>query len=164
MKVKTVAEAWQKADELFPTDYVKDEDRSARAGYPQYFSTSERYHEDHINDLNDRLEVVVGGRCTNIWIEEVKEVPKSKACISRKLYRDIYLLIGSQVDDAEKALEQGINSLCNIDHLDPKNDTSVKKVIDEIKNCKKRICYFNEMLEQFENEVEEGREEILDED
>ena len=61
MKVKTTAEAWQKANELFPTDYMKDDALSKRAGYPQYYSTSPEHSDDHINDLNVRLEVVIGG-------------------------------------------------------------------------------------------------------
>lgn len=62
MKVKTKAEAWKKANELFPTDYMKDDVLSKRAGYPQYYSTSPEHSDDHINDLNVRLEVVVGGK------------------------------------------------------------------------------------------------------
>ena len=34
MKVSSVKEAWELANQLFPTDYEKDEERSSRAGYP----------------------------------------------------------------------------------------------------------------------------------
>ena len=60
MRAKTTAEAWKMANELFPTDYMKDDVLSKRAGYPQYYSTSPEHSDDHINDLNVRLEVVIG--------------------------------------------------------------------------------------------------------
>ena len=36
MKVKSKEEAWRKADDIFPTDYMKDDIRSNRAGYDIY--------------------------------------------------------------------------------------------------------------------------------
>ena len=39
MKANNVKEAWAMADEIFPTDYMKDDKSSANAGYPIYRST-----------------------------------------------------------------------------------------------------------------------------
>lgn len=36
MKVANKQEAWNKVNEIFPTDYIKDEHSSIRAGYPVY--------------------------------------------------------------------------------------------------------------------------------
>ena len=70
MKVKSIQEAWNTADELFPTDYIKDEDASQRAGYDIYSSTADGVYA-HISDLGSRLEVnLPDGRTVNIWIEE----------------------------------------------------------------------------------------------
>lgn len=70
MKVKSVKEAWSKADVIFPTDYAKDEVKSERAGYPIYYSTASGVHA-WISDLGNRLEVnLEDGSTVNIWIEE----------------------------------------------------------------------------------------------
>lgn len=67
MKVFSIKEAWDEANRIFPTDYQLSELSSQRAGYPVYRSNVNFY--DTINDLGDRLEVNVGGKSTNIWIE-----------------------------------------------------------------------------------------------
>lgn len=71
IKVRTMKEAWLKADEIFPTDYMKDDESSERAGYPIYRSTAEGHFNDYICDLNDRLEVNIaeGNQSINIWID-----------------------------------------------------------------------------------------------
>lgn len=70
MKVKSISEAWNKADEIFPTDYIKDEARSINAGYDIYYSTAEGVHA-WISDLGNRLEVNLStGETINIWIDE----------------------------------------------------------------------------------------------
>ena len=154
MKAKTTAEAWKMANELFPTDYMKDDVLSKRAGYPQYYSTSPEHSDDHINDLNVRLEVVIGGKCTNIWIEEKEVAPQEKVHMSQKLYRDIWMLVSGQVDKAKREMEYGLSQLDEIDHLDPKNAIPLKSAVDQIKDCRSRIHHFEAMLEQFEKEVE----------
>lgn len=69
MKVKSKQEAWSKADIIFPTDYMKDEVRSSRAGYDVYYSTAAGVNA-WISDLGDRLEVnLETGETVNIWIE-----------------------------------------------------------------------------------------------
>lgn len=100
MKVTSVEKAWEAANRIFPTDYMKDEQSSQRAGYPIYRSTA-----DHVNawisDLNCRLEVNIQNpdtkniESTNIWIEEEPEIIETVAwsyetvrecCIANNLY------------------------------------------------------------------------------
>ena len=70
MKVKSTQEAWRKADIIFPTDYMKDDIRSNRAGYDIYYSTAAGVAA-WISDLGDRLEVnLENGETVNIWIDE----------------------------------------------------------------------------------------------
>ena len=70
MKVKSKQEAWRKADIIFPTDYIKDDIRSTRAGCDIYYSTSAGVTA-WISDLGDRLEVnLENGETVNIWIDE----------------------------------------------------------------------------------------------
>lgn len=69
MTVRTTKEAWEKADEIFPTDYEKNNERSDRAGYDIYESTLEGCNS-WISDLGNRLEVnLENGETVNIWID-----------------------------------------------------------------------------------------------
>ena len=71
---KSAEEAWNRVNEIFPTDYAKDEDSSQRAGYPIFRSTADGHFYDYICDLNDRLEVNLStGETVNIWIEQETE-------------------------------------------------------------------------------------------
>ena len=36
IKVNSIEAAWQVVNEIFPTDYIKDDSSSANAGYPIY--------------------------------------------------------------------------------------------------------------------------------
>lgn len=56
IKVRSREEAWKKANELFPTDYLKDDHCSANAGYPIYTSTMDG-NNSWISDLNTSLEL-----------------------------------------------------------------------------------------------------------
>lgn len=155
MRVKTTAEAWKMAKELFPTDYMKDDVLSKRAGYPQYYSTSPEHSDDHINDLNVRLEVVIGGKCTNIWIEEKEVAPQEKVHMSQRLYKDIWMLISGQVDEAEREMEYWLSRLDEIDRLDPVDAIPLlRSAVGQIRDCRSRIHHFEALLEQFEKEVE----------
>lgn len=70
MTVKNMSEAWNKANEIFPTDYEKDEQSSARAGYPVFRSTADGHYYDYICDLGDRLEINLStGETINIWVK-----------------------------------------------------------------------------------------------
>lgn len=73
MKAHSIQEAWNIVNEIFPTDYEKDEESSLRAGYPIYRSTAAGHYYDYICDLNSRLEVNLadGNRTINIQIEEM---------------------------------------------------------------------------------------------
>ena len=76
-KVSSIQEAWEKVNEIFPTDYEKDEGSSERAGYPIYRSTAEGHHCDYICDLGTRLEVNFStGKTENIWIEQSADEPE----------------------------------------------------------------------------------------
>lgn len=149
MIVKNIHEAWAKAEELFPTDYMKDDVLSNRAGYPTYYSTSAEHAGDHINDLNCRLEVCVDGKCTNIRIEEHEKVQMSK-----KLYTDLWLLIGEQISKADREIEQQLQLLDCTDHLDPDNGELIRCTVDRIKICRDRKNKYTAMQEQFEEEVD----------
>ena len=76
MKVKSKQEAWRKADIIFPTDYMKDDIRSNRAGYDIYRSTAAGVNA-WISDLGDHLEVnMENGETINIWIDEGPQFPE----------------------------------------------------------------------------------------
>lgn len=78
MKVTSREQAWIEARKIFLTDYAKDDQRSANAGYPIYHSTAEGVSA-WISDLGDRLEVnLADGKSVNIWIEEPKPEPARK--------------------------------------------------------------------------------------
>lgn len=77
MKVTSKQEAWNKVNEIFPTDYEQDLGSSDRAGYPIYRSTAEGHYYDYICDLGNRLEVNLDSShlaTVNIWIEEPAKV------------------------------------------------------------------------------------------
>lgn len=70
--VSTRKRAWQLADKLFPTDYMKDEHDSLRAGYPVFNTTStdDKYTGFHISDLNTALELNIGAETIRINIQD----------------------------------------------------------------------------------------------
>lgn len=76
MTVNSREQAWKEADKIFPTDYMKDEQSSANAGYPIYESTADN-NRSWISDLGNRLELNIWEgetiKSTNIWIEEGEE-------------------------------------------------------------------------------------------
>ncbi|MDD3029861.1 MAG: hypothetical protein PHS57_06250 [Alphaproteobacteria bacterium] len=96
MKVASIKEAWEKANEVFPTDYIKDENSSERAGYPIFRSTAEGHYYDYICDLGCRLEVNLSdGNVVNIWIEADKrdlrifELEKQVAKLTATLEKEL---------------------------------------------------------------------------
>ena len=68
----SMKEAWEIADAMFGGDYEKDERASMNAGYPIYRSTAEGKFYWYICDLGARLEVNMGDKHENIWINEGK--------------------------------------------------------------------------------------------
>jgi len=82
MNVTSRKEAWRMANELFPTDYTKDEKSSNNAGYPIYRSTAEDHYYDYICDIGSRLEInLSSGKTVNIWIVETEEVKELMAMV-----------------------------------------------------------------------------------
>lgn len=70
MKANNREQAWEIANEIFPTDYIKNEAKSERAGYDIYESTAEGVLA-WISDLGDRLELNLdNGTTITIWINE----------------------------------------------------------------------------------------------
>ena len=95
MTAKTPKEAWSKADELMPCDYMYSVERSARAGYDIYYSSAEGVAA-YVCDLGDRLEVnLPNGDSVNIWIERRQEFAEGEIAGALEIIDDaIY-----QIDD-----------------------------------------------------------------
>ena len=91
MKAHSTQEAWNMANEIFPTDYEKDEESSQRAGYPIYRSTAEGRYYDYICDLNNRLEVNLadGNRSINIWIESSSDESTSEGVEAMRAAKEL---------------------------------------------------------------------------
>lgn len=108
MKANNREQAWEIANEIFPTDYIKNEAKSKRAGYDIYESTAEGVLA-WISDLSDRLEVNLdNGKTITIWINErpkFKEwqIEDALQVIDKAIYR-----IDDIVDD-RLAKETGIS-------------------------------------------------------
>ena len=103
MKVKSKQEAWRKADEIFSTDYTKDDIRSNRAGYDIYRSTAAGVNA-WISDLGDRLEVnMENGKTVNIWIDE-EQFPEYQLKDALRVISDaIYEIDDNILPDLQKA-------------------------------------------------------------
>ena len=68
MTVKTEYQAWEAVTAFFPAEYKKDEESSAKAGYPVYRSIKNHY--DYFCMLGDRIEVnFSNGKTVNVWIK-----------------------------------------------------------------------------------------------
>ena len=90
IEVNSKAEAWAIIDEIFPTDYIKDEARSSSAGYPVYSSTAEGHYYDYICDLNDRYEVnLSNGKTVNVWFSEIYMKAKELAHENMSLRQEV---------------------------------------------------------------------------
>ncbi len=139
MKVRTMEEAWAKVNEIFPTDYMKDDESSQRAGYPIYRSTAEGHYYDYICDLNDRLEVNIaeGNQSINIWVvteeqgEDVEVTVTAESGETRvyKTYAEFrkefrfFLSSGRRYEDNEIHYEKIIQSLREINEDGIKTET-----------------------------------------
>ena len=99
MKVRSKQEAWNEADAIFPTDYIKDESRSERAGYDIYCSTAAGVNA-WISDLGDRLEVnLESGKTVNIWIEEKPKFTESQIEDALAVIDDAIYQIDDKIND-----------------------------------------------------------------
>lgn len=73
MKATSREQAWQMANDTFPTDYIYDSVASQNAGYPIYVSTAFGVNA-WISDLNTTLELnMPDGSTTRINIEEPEQ-------------------------------------------------------------------------------------------
>lgn len=97
MTAKNINEAWTIANDIFNTDYMKDDAASLNAGYPVYWSTADGVNA-WISDLGNRLEVNQDGKSINIWIEEdSEEEPEKNAEVkTEKTVRFIYKEIATK--------------------------------------------------------------------
>lgn len=72
--VKSIKEAWEIADRIFPTDYELNERNTAHTGYNVWTTTSDSYTGAKycwISDLGNRLEVNLPYcETVNIWIDD----------------------------------------------------------------------------------------------
>lgn len=139
MKARTIEEAWNLVNAIFPTDYQKDEESSERAGYPIHRSTAEGHFNDYICDLNNRLEVNLaeGNQSINIWIEaeeqgediEVTVIAKSGETRTYATYAEFrkefrfFLSSGNRYKDNEEHFEKLIKSLREINEDGIKTET-----------------------------------------
>lgn len=76
-------EAWNRVNELFPSDYEEDPRSSSRAGYPVYRSTmdTEVAHYNYICDLGATLEINLTDKdwkSTTVRINIIEPEPKPK--------------------------------------------------------------------------------------
>lgn len=125
MKAMNIKEAWAMADEIFPTDYEKDEQGSKNAGYPIYRSTlsadcTDKYQPWYcqISDLGSRLEVTVTmadwtQEVTNIWIEapaepksEEPENMKERRTLADRLIKIHFLFTEELLEDLESKAKE----------------------------------------------------------
>ena len=86
MKAKSINEAWGLVNEIFETDYIKDEQASQNAGYPVYWTTAAGKNA-WISDLGDRLEVNQNGKSINIWIVDEQEPETAEEFRKEKVVR-----------------------------------------------------------------------------
>ena len=99
MKVNSREQAWIEADKLFPTDYIKDAEKSVAAGYDIYYSTCEGVNA-WISDLEDRLEInLATGETVNIWIEEEPQFKEYQISDALKVIDNAIYEIDDNVND-----------------------------------------------------------------
>ena len=76
MTVNSIKEAWEKVNEIFPTDYTENTVKTRNAGYP-IFDSNLGDKNGYICDLGNRLEVnLADGTTINIWIDTAEEKVK----------------------------------------------------------------------------------------
>lgn len=97
----STSEAWARVSEIFPTDYTKDNESSAKAGYNVYRSDIEYYN--YICDLGDRIEINLkdGNQTINIWIDDKSPESEPQNEQPAEMHENI-LTIGLFDKDTEK--------------------------------------------------------------
>ena len=104
MKAKNRDEAWRIADDIFTTDYMKDDSRSSNAGYDIYYSTAAGVNA-WISDLGNRLEVnLENGDTVNIWIDEEPQFAEYQLADALSVISDaIYAIDDNILSNLQKA-------------------------------------------------------------
>lgn len=112
MKANSREQAWIEADNLFPTDYIKDETKSENAGYDIFCSTCDGVNA-WISDLGNRLEInLVTGETVNIWIEEEPQFKEYQISDALEVVDNAIYEIDDKVD-SELAEVTGIREARN---------------------------------------------------
>ena len=107
MKATSKAHAWEMVNEIFPTDYIKDDARSKRAGYDIYYSTAAGVHA-WISDLEERIEVnLPNGKTVNIWIAESPE-------FSEYEYEEALRIINNTIYDIDDKISDKLSDVTGI--------------------------------------------------
>ena len=124
MEAKNREQAWEIANEIFPTDYIKNEAKSKRAGYDIYESTAEGVLA-WISDLSDRLEVNLdNGKTITIWINEKQkfkewQIEDALQVIDKAIYKiddiiDDRLAKETGISKAREQLYEAYGKIANI--------------------------------------------------
>lgn len=125
--VRSIKDAWQKADAIFPTDYIKDEIKSERAGYGVYVSTAEGVNA-WISDLGDRLEVNLdNGKTVSIWVNETPKFKEWQIADALEVVNEAVYKIDDMVD-SRLAEETGISRARTLLYG---AYAEIKKILDE---------------------------------
>lgn len=138
MKVKTITEAWQKVNEIFPTDYRENTLKTRNAGYPIYDSNlGDAY--GYICDLGCRLEVnLPDGKTINIWIEEEPNFPEWQI-------KDALLVIDEAIYEIDDNILPALQKATGID----KARKNLYQAFEEIKNILENQYPQSELFKQF---------------
>ena len=124
MEANNREQAWEIANEIFPTDYIKNEAKSKRAGYDIYESTAEGVLA-WISDLSDRLEVNLdNGKTITIWINEKQkfkewQIEDALQVIDKAIYKiddiiDDRLAKETGISKAREQLYEAYGKIANI--------------------------------------------------
>lgn len=138
--VNSKREAWEKANELFPTDYEKNEQSSANAGYPIYTSTA-KGNESWISDTNVCLELtIVEGDYQSSETIYIDIEPK-KAVLSKELFKGIEAELTEKLHRANARMNAFLEDL---DETDVDEDCS--RIVKEIKSARADIKKYAHLL------------------
>lgn len=149
MEVKNKLEAWRKANELFPYDYVVDVVATERAGYDIYRST---YKESNswISDLGNSLEVNIEQKdgsiwSTRIWIEDEPEIVEEtvmssdnvmKCCVAHGFYTAGTIADYSKMLETVRDNEYSLSLLYKIakDIAEHSEDQTIENIMYHLSN------------------------------
>lgn len=118
--VRSKEEAWIKADELFPTDYMKDDVSSKNAGYDIYMSTLKGMNA-WISDLNSSLELNLDDGSTIRIVVLEPEFPEY------------------QIDDALEAISEAIYQIDNKVNIKLADMTGISEAKEKLYDAYSKI-------------------------